>query len=145
MKPNKFPFTTTFKAALLLAAAALAGGNALASPATEAQAVLRAEMAVCKAGASPQGRDTCIYEAQSAYAENRRGTLADDGTDYRRNARLRCEVKTGCERDMCMSRVQDQAVAGAADRVVPADVCIVPAATRAPATPVVPVESKNPL
>lgn len=143
MKPNKFQLLKVLKTALLVAATGLACGSSFASPASEAQALLRAEMAVCKSGASPQGRDTCIKEAQAAYAENRRGALADDGADYRRNARLRCEVKTGCERESCMARVQGQGATGTGDRVV-ADVCVVPAAPRAPNAPVVPVGSKNP-
>lgn len=159
MKPNPFfSFDTrkSFKflnASLLVAAAGLACGSSFASPASEAQAVLRAEMAACKAGTSPQGRDTCIYEAQSAYAENRRGTLADDGTDYMRNSRLRCEAMSGCERTVCMSRVQDQVSGKTTPRPAGADVCIVPAGTRAPVVqlapvmpmaPLVPSASKNP-
>lgn len=132
MKPNQFHFHNHLRTALLVAAATLGCTNALASPAADAQALLRREMAICNSGASTQGRETCVREAQAAYAQNRRGVLADGDANYQRNARLRCETKTGCERAACLARVKGPSpVAASAEEVASSvDICVEPLPVR---------------
>jgi hypothetical protein len=75
---------------------------------TDAQAVHKREVAVCASGASRQGRETCMREAEAAFAQNRRGALADRRVDYQRNASQRCEALQGSERTACTARMNGQ-------------------------------------
>lgn len=93
-------------AAVLLLAVASTG--ALAAPTTDAQALLRQELAVCFSGASNQGRETCAYEARAAHAQNRRGALDDRDANYLRNAARRCDRLEGADQSACVARMQGQ-------------------------------------
>jgi hypothetical protein len=74
----------------------------------EARAVHKREVAVCASGASRQGRETCMREAEAAFAQNRRGALADLQTDYQRNVNQRCDALQGSDRAACISRMSGQ-------------------------------------
>jgi hypothetical protein len=74
----------------------------------DAQAVHKSEVAVCASGASRQGRETCMREAEAAYAQNRRGALADRQADYQRNVNQRCDALQGSERTACVARMSGQ-------------------------------------
>lgn len=79
---------------------------ALATPAAEAQALMRQELTVCASGASTQSREACVREARAAYAQNRRGALDDRDANYLSNASKRCEALEGSDRAACVSRMQ---------------------------------------
>jgi hypothetical protein len=88
----------------------------LASPATEAQAALRNDLAVCNSGASPEGRATCLKEAHAVYAQRLHGGLSNGDSRYARNARQRCEALTGADRDACRERMRGEGTtSGSAD------------------------------
>ena len=97
--------------ALLVFAAALA--PALAAPETaEDAAVYRSERAACLDGSNPQGRKTCLYEAESAHAAMRRGLLRNEPTQMLEgNARQRCQIQPeGMARSDCEARLGGDAV-----------------------------------
>ena len=97
---------------------ALAGANALlcaafvlpvaASPASDAQARYRQDMATCNSGQSSQDPDTCRLEARNALAEARRGGLNDAPGTYTSNALQRCSGLPGNDRNDCESRVRGE-------------------------------------
>ena len=92
-------------ACLLLSAGAWAAG-----PATSAQSLAqyRQDMAVCNSGRSHQALPTCRLEARNAFAENRRGRLADAPDTYQQNALQRCKALEGIDRNACESRMRGE-------------------------------------
>ena len=97
--------------ALLVFAAALA--PALAAPeSAEDAAVYRSERAACLDGSNPQGRKTCLYEAESAHAAMRHGLLHNEPAGMLEdNARQRCQIQPeGMARSDCESRLGSEAV-----------------------------------
>jgi hypothetical protein len=134
MKLSRTPVFAHLAALLFVATSA-----ALAANATEADAALRKEMAVCNSGTSPQGRATCVKEAQAAHAENLRGNLDDGDARYRRNARARCDALPGSQRDDCRARMRGEGTtsgSAAAGGVARELVTTSPAASAASAAPV---------
>lgn len=106
MKPMH-PITLTMAAlAVLVFVGTLAATAALASPASDAHALFRSEMAACTSGASLQSRETCVQEAKAAHAQNLRGGLADRDPRYGANTALRCEALAGAEKLACTRRMQ---------------------------------------
>jgi hypothetical protein len=92
-------------------AAALCSANAYAADkaaAAEARALHQKEVAVCNSGQSNQDRVTCLYEADSAYAQDQRGGLDDGRAAYGSNATQRCQALRGDERRACSARMQGQ-------------------------------------
>ena len=97
---------------------ALAGANALlcaafvlpvaASPASDAQARYRQDMAACNSGQSSQGLDTCRLEARNALADARRGGLNDAPGTHTSNALQRCDGLPANDRNDCESRVRGE-------------------------------------
>jgi hypothetical protein len=97
---------------------ALAGANVLlcaafvlpvaASPASDAQARYRQDMATCNSGQSSQDPDTCRLEARNALADARRGGLNDAPGTYTSNALQRCSGLPGNDRNDCESRVRGE-------------------------------------
>ena len=63
----------------------------------------RAEVAACNDGSSPEGRDTCLYEARSAYAQQVREGIKNGNGDYAGNATQRCNAQQGSERRACLA------------------------------------------
>jgi hypothetical protein len=103
------PFTLPAGAVLLALAAGFAAAPALAAaPADAALTLYRQERAACESGQSLQGHAACIDEAQSAYAQNRRGALDDHDIDYSRNAQLRCGALKGSEQTACAARMRGE-------------------------------------
>jgi hypothetical protein len=98
--------------ALVLTAA---WGPVWASPAgdqaQEDAARYRAERATCLDGSSPQGRKTCLYEAESAHAALRKGLLrGEPAQTLLDNARQRCQIQPeGQARSDCEMRLGDDA------------------------------------
>jgi len=94
--------------ALGLAAALLPIASGAAGTPTPGQARARylAERAVCMNGQSNQSLQTCLREADAAYAQARRADLDDGAADYARNALLRCERLPTGERQACAARMQ---------------------------------------
>jgi hypothetical protein len=105
MKLHRLVFPSAAVAASLFAAG-LACSGAQATPAADAQAQYRRELAACNSGGSVQGRSTCLREAQAAYAQNRRGDLGDRGANYANNASQRCAALEGSDRSACVTRMQ---------------------------------------
>ena len=93
------PRPNTLLPVLLLA---LATSAALALP-TEAESAYQRERAACLAGSSPQGRTTCLKEADAARAEMRRHRLDNGETpaQLRANALLRCQRVLDTDRSAC--------------------------------------------
>ena len=90
-------------ASLCLVAAAAAAGNPQLA---QAQRQYQQERARCTSGQSQQDRATCLHEADAAYQEARRGTLATaTGTDLAANATRRCEVPPAADRAACVQRI----------------------------------------
>ncbi|CAD5365924.1 conserved exported hypothetical protein [Rubrivivax sp. A210] len=119
MKPvqtNTLPVIALAALAIVAFVGSVAATAALAAPATparasaaaDAQALYRDELAVCRSGASLQGRETCAYEAKSAYEQNRRGALQDRDPSYLRNTSQRCDALAGAERLACTRRMKGQ-------------------------------------
>ena len=65
----------------------------------------RAEVAACNDGSSPEGRETCLYDARAAYAQQVREGLKNGNGDYAANATQRCNALQGSERRACMARM----------------------------------------
>jgi hypothetical protein len=105
MSPFHRPFASRTAATLWLIGSFTSTAT-LATPATDAKALYRQELAVCASGASPQGSETCIKEAQAAYAQNRRGGFEDRNENYQRNALGRCDTLSGSDQVACLARVQ---------------------------------------
>ena len=96
---------------LLVFAAAMV--PVLAAPETaEDAAVYRSERAACLDGSNPQGRKTCLYEAESAHAAMRRGLLHNEPAQtLEDNARQRCQIQPeGMARSDCEGRMGNDAV-----------------------------------
>jgi len=102
-------FAFTLAVTLVSASAAMA---ATPSAATEAQSRYRQDVAVCNSGQSNQDRATCLREAGSALAEERRGVLNDAPGQYQLNALQRCGVHKDAEdRSACEARMSGQGTA----------------------------------
>ena len=100
---NKIQTTAVLAAALCLAPGAWAGTK---SELAQAQRQHQRERAHCTSGHSQQGRATCLKEADAAYQEARRGTLANGpGIDLAKNATRRCEAQPAADREACVQRV----------------------------------------
>ena len=95
---------------LLLTSAALLTAPALAKTTRDAdlQARYKQERAVCTSGQSNQARDTCLREAEAAYAQARRGGLDDGAATYAANQRQRCEALPTADRKACLARMDGQ-------------------------------------
>lgn len=98
----------TLALALGLAAALLPIASAATGPPAPAQLRTRhlAERHACINGQSNQGLQSCMREADAAYAQARRADLDDGAMDYARNALLRCERLPPQERQACTVRMQ---------------------------------------
>jgi len=98
----------TLTLALGLAAALLPIASGATGPPVSAQVRARylAERSVCMNGQSNQSLQTCLREAEAAYAQARRAGLDDGAVDYTRNALLRCERLAPQERQACTARMQ---------------------------------------
>lgn len=72
----------------------------------QARARYLAERTVCMNGQSNQSLQTCLREADAAYAQARRSGLDDGAVDYARNALLRCERLPPDQRQACTARMQ---------------------------------------
>jgi hypothetical protein len=92
--------------ALGLVAALLSITSGAAGTPAPARARYLAERAVCMRGQSNQSLQTCLREADAAYAQARRADLDDGAVDYARNALLRCERLSPDESAACAARMQ---------------------------------------
>ncbi|HWH84148.1 MAG TPA: hypothetical protein VNU71_18105 [Burkholderiaceae bacterium] len=98
--------------ARLCVAAAMLGLSAGASMAAapdggDAKARYEQERARCLSGTSGQAQETCLKEAGAALDSARKGQLNDGGTNYRENAKERCDVLSGDERRDCLARAKN--------------------------------------
>jgi hypothetical protein len=115
MTPNRTARPSTALVATLLAAATsfIGAPAALAAASADAAEQHRQEVATCNRGASPEGRQTCLYEARAAWAQEKGSGLTIAGTDYAANASLRCQALSGSDRKACLARMQgDGTVSG---------------------------------
>ena len=96
------PLMVSALAALLLSAPAQALDK---TESRQAEQRFQDERAVCNSGRSNQDRSTCLYEAQSAYAEARKGLLGDGEAAAPANLNQRCQALAGDERQDCMARM----------------------------------------
>jgi hypothetical protein len=78
------------------------------TPAAQAQAQYRQDMAVCNSGRSHQPAATCRLEARNAMTEARRGALVNAPETYTQNARQRCLALEGVDRSACESRMRGE-------------------------------------
>ncbi|HUP06344.1 MAG TPA: hypothetical protein VMU47_04285 [Caldimonas sp.] len=103
----------------LAAGAALAVHGAWAQGGTsaEARAQYQRERAACLSGQSTEDRATCLREAGAAYAEARRGGLADPSPEQaRRDALDRCNAfQTEQDRRECVARMRSGEVSGSVE------------------------------
>lgn len=108
MVNRSFPRTL----ACSLAAGLVGAAQAIAaSPAAEAQARFRADMAVCNSGQSNQDAATCRTEARNALAQARRGDLTSAPGQYVPNAMQRCSALKEADRSDCAARVRGEGTA----------------------------------
>ena len=117
---------------------------AAATPSSTA-ARYQQERAVCTSGQSPQDRDTCLREAEAAFAEAKRGRLDDGNTQFELNALKRCAALPVGDRPACVARMQGQgttsgSVAGGGiyREIVTAEPAPPPAAKPAATSPALP-------
>jgi hypothetical protein len=113
MVPYLFDNAPRRAAFSLLLVTAAAVGPAFAAPETpEEAAVYHSERAACLDGSNPQGRKTCLYEAESAHAAMRRGLLRNEPAQMLEgNARQRCQIQPeGVARSDCETRLGSDAV-----------------------------------
>lgn len=100
---NILSTAAAFAMTLGLATAACAAGKPSLA---QAQRQYQQERAHCTSGRSQQDRATCLKEADAAYAEARRGALADSpGSELANNATKRCEAQPTGEREACVQRI----------------------------------------
>lgn len=99
---------TPMKLTLVLAAALLPTLAGAVGRTTQAQARdrYRAEQAVCLNGQSPQSLQTCLREAEAAYAQARKSTLDDGDADYAGHAIRRCDPLPDEQRRDCVARMR---------------------------------------
>lgn len=90
-------------------AGALAGAQANAATATDAQKAYTAERKACMAK-SGEDRATCLREAGAALAEARRGRLTDDPSQYEKNRLARCDKQPAEDRPDCLRRMNGEGV-----------------------------------
>ena len=127
-------------AAVVATAAAMLAVQDAAAQGTigrDAQRIYQQEAAGCR-GSARQDHATCMREAAAARDESRRGRLADQGTDYSKNALQRCDALPAADRQDCMARMEGQ---GKASGSVEAGGIYRESVTRRPArvlSPVVP-------
>lgn len=81
-------------------------GTLAADVAADARARFEADRAACLSGQSHQPQATCLRDAENAYADARRGRLAQENEDYERNRLMRCEPLPGDARAACVARIQ---------------------------------------
>lgn len=87
-------------------ALAFAAPTWAADNATTAQQRHQQERAHCNSGKSHQDRATCLREADNAYAEAKKGALANNaGADLQKNATARCEAQPPADRADCIQRI----------------------------------------
>jgi len=97
--------------AVLILGAVLAWTSAIAASKTDSADALaryQQERAVCTSGRSSQDQATCLREAGAAYAQVKQGGLGDDPTQYKANARKRCERLPDADRRDCLARMDGQ-------------------------------------
>jgi hypothetical protein len=97
---------------LVLAAAGLpVQASPLSEQAQDDAARYRTERAACLQGNSPQGRKTCLYEAESARAAQRKGLLrGEPAQTLLDNGRQRCQLQPeGQARSDCELRLGNAA------------------------------------
>ena len=95
----------------LVSVLVLAGGPALAvdrATRIAAQARYEQEREMCVDGQTAESLATCMREAGAALAQARRGQLDDGDAPYALNARRRCDVLVGSDRDACLERMNGQ-------------------------------------
>lgn len=98
--------TATVALGLLACSAVFAAPKGEGKALDGATARYQKERAACLDGRSNQDRRTCLYEAQSAYNEARRGKVIDtDPSALEANARKRCEPLPQDERLSCLKRM----------------------------------------
>lgn len=76
------------------------------------------DKAACISGHTSEPRNVCLREAAAAYAEARRGRLAEAGAGpevWAANALKRCEVQPQEERKTCERRVSEGQVSGSVE------------------------------
>ncbi len=97
--------------ALLLLAASVAPWGANAQTASSGDTGIdssgdyRQERAWCMANTVDVARFDCLKNSAAAQVERRRNTLDTNGSNYRANAIMRCDVFEGEDRAICQSRV----------------------------------------
>ena len=102
---NRLPKYFTVLAGLLVAF------NAFAQTPEElaaAKARYKQEMAACTGGYPVATNTNCAREARNTLAEFRRGRMNESllGSDFTRNALLRCEVHQGDDKADCIARIR---------------------------------------
>ena len=100
----------TSSTALFIAAASLCGPTSAADRPLSPQARFQQERAACVSGLSHQDRETCLYEARSAYGAASRGALNNGDGDLEVNARKRCEALPVADRVACLARMDGAGV-----------------------------------
>lgn len=76
------------------------------------------ERADCLTGRTQQPRETCLRDADAAYAQARRGSLTprgDRSEQWAANALKRCQVQPPQDREMCERRVREGEVVGSVE------------------------------
>jgi len=104
-KRTRSVWALTLGAALACTAAYAADKTAR----SDAQARYQQERAACMKGQTNESRHDCLYEAQSAFDEARRGVLGDGmNPSYDANQKARCEPLRSEEHDACVARMNGQ-------------------------------------
>jgi hypothetical protein len=75
-------------------------------PASDIQSRYEQERAKCLNGSSNQDQATCLKEAGAARDAASKGQLNDDGAQYRKNAKDRCNALAGDEQRDCLARMR---------------------------------------
>lgn len=106
----KTPTLKTSLCALCLGAVTLCAPALAAEKPLSPQARLQQERAACLSGLTHQDRETCLYEARSAYSAASRGALNNGDSDLEVNARKRCEPLPVADRVACLARMDGAGV-----------------------------------
>jgi hypothetical protein len=94
--------------ALVLITGLLSSLPALAANSAEMASLYRQERSDCMNVQAPADRKACLQDATAAYAENKRGGLADVMPTYAQNALRRCDALSADERTACLARMEGQ-------------------------------------
>jgi hypothetical protein len=104
LRPRKAAIYVVLSALFAVAAAA-AQVSVAEDTGIDSSGKYKQELAWCMANTQGDERAACLRDSGAAQAENRGGTLDNNGSNFAANAMQRCEALAGADRAACKARV----------------------------------------